>query len=189
VLDLDQWLPNPATRIHHRRDAACNRATLWAAAETVTIGESGLLGRLIRWRVPGARREQTYRGLFTTRPFVMLDEGDYHLLAGVCGKIWTVRPALTAVRSPSEFRQWRVPGTVRVLFAHWVTVTPAGAALISEIRVAPADGHASLRLRGLAPMIGRFQRLIGTEALQLAVRRAERQTTVEAQSTAASEQR
>jgi hypothetical protein len=45
--------------------------------------------------------------------------------------------------------------------------------LVSEVRVAPVDRSARLRLRGLWPLIGRFQGLIGSEPLRLAVRRAE----------------
>jgi hypothetical protein len=49
--------------------------------------------------------------------------------------------------------------------------------LVSEVRVAPVDRSARLRLRGLWPLIGRFQGLIGSEPLRLAVRRAEAELT------------
>ncbi len=171
--DLDRWLGAPAVRTYHHRTACSDGATLWRAAATVRVGESGLLGRLVRWRVPGARAEQTYRELFTAAPFLALDQGDAHLLAGLCGKIWTPRPALAELAAPSEFRDWRVPGTVRVLFAQWVAPADAGSALVSEVRVAPVDHGAALRLRTLWPLIGRFEHLISTEPLTLAVRRAE----------------
>jgi hypothetical protein len=171
--DLDRWLDQAAVRTYHHRTAATDGATLWRAAATVRIGESGVLGRLVRWRVPGARAEQTYRELFTAAPFLALDQGDAHLLAGLCGKIWTARPALARLAAPSEFHDWRVPGTVRVLFAQWVAPADTGAALVSEVRVAPVDHGAALRLRTLWPLIGRFESLISSEPLSLAVRRAE----------------
>lgn len=173
AVDLDHWLPDPAIRTHHRREAATDPANLWAAAESVRIGESGLLGRLICWRVPGTTRDQTYREMFTTDPFVVLDEGSHHLLAGLCGTIWATHPLLSLLTGPSEFREWCVPGTVQVLFAQWTEAALDGAALVSEVRVAPVDQHAQRRLRGLWPLIGRFEALIGREPLRLAVRRAQ----------------
>jgi hypothetical protein len=174
AVDLDLWLAEPAVRTYHRRTAVSDCHALWAAAGSVKIGESGLLGGLIRWRIPGARREQTYAEMFTAPPFVLLAQGEQHLIAGLCGKIWAARPVLTALDGPAEFLAWHVPGTVRVVFAQWVAPVDAGAELVSEVRVAPVDRGAQWRLRGLWPLIGRFQGLIGSEPLGLAVRRAER---------------
>lgn len=173
LADLDLWLPDPAVRTHHRREAAVEVTVLWAAAQTIRIGESRVLGRLVRWRIPGTRPEQTYREMFTSDPFVLLDEGEQHMFAGVCGKIWAARPALATLADRDEFSAWRVPGTARVLFAMWVAPTASGAALFSEVRVEPVDRDARARMRGIWPLISRFQGLIGTEPLRLAVRRAE----------------
>jgi hypothetical protein len=60
-----------------------------------------------------------------------------------------------------------------VLFAQWVAPTASGAALFSEVRVEPVDRDARARLRGIWPLISRFEGLIGTEPLRLAVRHAE----------------
>jgi hypothetical protein len=65
-------------RTHHRGEAAVEGAVLWAAAQTVRIGESRVLGRLVRWRIPGTRPE-----MFTSDPFMVLDEGEQHLFAGL----------------------------------------------------------------------------------------------------------
>ena len=73
-----------------------------------------------------------------------------------------------------EFLGWAQPGTVRVLFAHWVepAAGESAAALVSEARVQPVDRRARLRMRALWTLVARFERLIGGEALQVAVRRA-----------------
>ena len=173
VPDLDRWLAQPTVRTYYHREAASDRATLWRAAGSVRIGESGLLGRLVRWRVPGTEAQQTYREMFTSPPFLVIEQGDEHLLAGLCGKIWAARPVLAELRSPAEFAEWRVPGTVRVLFAQWVAPAGDTAALVSEVRVAPVDPGAARRLRTLWPLIGRFESLISSGPLSLAVRRAE----------------
>jgi hypothetical protein len=170
-------------RTYHRLEAAIDPASLWAAAESLRIGETGLLGRLVRWRVAGTRHEETYREMFTSEPFLVIDEGEHHLLAGLCGTIWTAQPALSPLASPSEFRDWSVPGTVQVLFAQWTAPTGRGAALVSEVRVAPVDRSARLRLRGLWPLIGRFEGLIGSQALRLAVCRSENESDRRREST------
>ena len=171
---LDRWLPDASIETHHRCEASCDLDTLWAAAMGVTIGESGLLGRLICWRIPGTRPEQSFHARFTSQPFLVLEEGDHYLLAGLCGDIWAPTPALARLSDPREFRGWNRPRTARVVFAHWVTPTRRGAAIVSEVRVSPVDRTANLRLSGLRPMIGRCQGLIGRAPLRLASERAER---------------
>jgi hypothetical protein len=165
--------PDPTVRTYHRLAAAADPAILWAAAGSVRIGESGLLERLIRWRVPGISHDQTYREMFTAQPFLVLDEGEHHLLAGLCGTIWTAHPELSPLSAPSEFRQWLRArdraGSVRTVDG----TGASGATLVTEVRVAPVDHSARLRLRGLWALIGRFEGLIGSEALRLAVHRAE----------------
>jgi hypothetical protein len=171
--DLDLWLPDPAVRTYHRREARVDGPVLWAAAQTIRIGESRVLGRLVRWRIPGTRPEQTFREMLISDPFVVLDEGEQHLFAGLCGKIWAARPALAKLSDRSEFTDWRVAGTARVVFAQWVEPAASGAAVVSEVRVDLVDRDARARMRGIWPLISRFEGLIGTEPLRLAVRRAE----------------
>ena len=73
---------------------------------------------------------------------------------------------------PEAFRTWAEPGTVRVLFAHWVEPDGDGSTIQSEARVAPVDRRAEVRLRSLWMLVGVFERLIGAESLELAVARA-----------------
>jgi hypothetical protein len=44
---------------------------------------------------------------------------------------------------------------------------------VSESRVDPVDRRSGLRLRALWSVVGRFERLIGGEAMRVAVARAE----------------
>ena len=85
-------------------------------------------------------------------------------------------PTPPAVSTPPRSREcWAQPGTVQVIFAHWVepAAGESAAALVSEARVQPVDRRARLRMRTLWTVVARFERLIGGEALQVAVRRAE----------------
>lgn len=172
--DLDAWLPEPVLRTVHRREADVGERALWAAAGEVALQDSRMLGRLVRWRIPGVPAGITYRELFRREPFIVLDEGEAHSLSGLAGRIWTLRRDYPQLEGPAAFRQFAEPGMARVLFAHWVEPAARGrVALVSEVRVAVDGARARSGLRLVRPLIGSFQNLIGSEALALAVRRAE----------------
>jgi hypothetical protein len=171
---LDDWMADPAVRSRHRRRAAAPAADLWAAAGELRLSDTRTLGRLVRWRIPGTPPGQTFRGLLSEYPFVVLDEGQRWSLSGLCGRIWTFGRDYPRLDGPQAFRAWDEPGTVRVLFAHCVEEDGAGAsAIVSEARVEPVDRAAALRLRSLWLVVGVFEWLIGAESLELAAARAE----------------
>jgi hypothetical protein len=171
---LDTWLPEPVVRTHHRRTAAAAPDALWEAANALRLSETRALGRLIRWRIPGLAAPLTYGELFRAYPFTVLEEGDRHLVAGLCGRIWTLARDYPRLPGPEAFAAWDEPGTVRVLFGHWVETDGAGSALVSEARVKPVDRAAGLRLRALWRLIGPFERLVGAEAIARATERSRR---------------
>ena len=173
-MHLDDWLANPAVRTRHRRRAAAEPDDLWAAAGGLRLSDTRTLGRLVRWRIPGTRRDQTFRGLLSEYPFIVLAESERWSLSGLCGRIWTMTRDYPRLDGPEAFREWSEPGTVRVLLATWVNGDGDGASeIVSEARVAPVDRAADLRLRSLWVVVGVFERLIGVESLELAVARAE----------------
>jgi len=171
---LDDWIARPVVRTRHRRRAVAGPGVLWDAACHLRLSETGRLGRLVRWRIPGTAPDQTFRGLLAEYPFVLLDEGERWSMSGLCGRIWTLTRDYPRLDGPDAFRAWDEPGTVRVLFAHWVEPDgDDGSAIVSEGRVAPVDRAAEVRLRSLWMLIGVFERLIGAESLELAVAHAE----------------
>jgi hypothetical protein len=171
---LDAWLPEPVVRTHHRRTAPTEPEALWRTANDLRLSDTRTLGRLVRWRIPGLDGTLTYGELFRAYPFTVLDEGEHHLIAGLCGRIWTLARDYPALDGPDAFAAWDEPGTVRVAFAHWVRPRDdGGAELLSEARVQPVDSHARLRLKAVWAVVGPFERLVGAEPLALAARRAE----------------
>jgi hypothetical protein len=170
---LEDWLPSHQVRTSHQRAADVDPAVLWDAARRVCVSETRSLGRLVRWRIPGLRTNQTFLEMFRAYPFTLLDEGETFSVSGLCGKIWTLARDYPRLEGPEDFRTWGEPGTVRVLFAHWVVPSDGGAKLFSEARVEPVDRAAALRLRALWTVIGGFERLVGAEALTIAVRQAQ----------------
>jgi hypothetical protein len=67
---LDRWLPEPVIRTHHRRASLVDPTRLWSAALTLSLSDTPLLGRLIRWRIPGTSADQSFAELFRTYPFI-----------------------------------------------------------------------------------------------------------------------
>jgi hypothetical protein len=169
---LDAWLPAPQVRTHHRRRATAPAGRLWEAASRVRLSETRKLGPLVRWRIPGLEPGLTYHELFRAYPFTVLEEGDGLLVSGLCGRIWTLHRDYPRLDGPEDFAAWREPGTVRVLFGHWVRADGDEAELVSEARVEPTDRLAAMRLRALWSVIGPFDRLVAAEPLALAARRA-----------------
>jgi hypothetical protein len=172
--DLDTWLAQPLIRVHHRREAGVDPATLWAAAQSVRLADTPALGRLVRLRIPGLTAAVAYDDMFRSAPFNVLDAADGLLVSGLVGRIWTLRRDYPALAQPDDFRRWSARGTVRVLFANWVEpVGEHGAALINETRVDAVDRGARLGLATLRPLITRAHSLIGSDGLDSAVRRAD----------------
>jgi hypothetical protein len=171
---LDAWLPEFAVRTRHCRRSPAAPDRLWAAANEVCMSETRSLGRLVRWRIPDTRTDQTFGQLLAAYPFCVLDEGERWSISGLCGRIWTLQRDYPRLHEPDDFRAWSEPGTVRVLIANWVDRDGDGSTITSEARVSPVDRRAAVRLRSLWVVIGVFERLIGGEALALAAERAGR---------------
>ena len=161
-------------RSRHASSADSEPDALWRAATQLRLSDTRSLGRLVRWRIPDLARDLTYGELFRAYPFTVLEEGENFLLAGLCGRIWTLARDYPRLAGPDAFAAWDEPGTVRVLFGHWVQGDGDGAVLYSEARVAPTDRSASLRLRALWKVIGPFERLVGAEAIKVATERSAR---------------
>jgi hypothetical protein len=170
--DLDAWLPDAQVTSRHRRTSSAERGALWAAAQEIRLDETRSLGRLIRWRIPGTPTDVTFSDFFARYPFTVLDEGPDWSISGLCGPIWTTSRDYGRIDAET-FRAWDRPGTVRVLFGHWVEDAEGGSALVSEARVEPTDRVGRLQLRALWLVVGRFERVVGAEPLPLAVDRAE----------------
>jgi hypothetical protein len=174
--DLDHWLPKPSLRIAHARETDADPDVLWASARSVRLAEAGLLGRLIRWRIPGTELKLTFDQLFRCPPFTVLDgSGDRALVSGLVGRIWTLRRDYPLLSDPEEFLSWSRSGTARVLFANWVDVAGTGRPrLNSEARVDGFGAQGRIGLAAVRPLVATFQQRIASDGIAAAVRRAER---------------
>jgi hypothetical protein len=171
---LDAWLPAATIRTHHRRVSAAPPDRLWESARAVRFADTRTLGRLVRWRIPGTDAGTTFDHLLRDYPFTVLEEDEHLIVSGLCGRIWTLARDYPRLGAPAAFRDWREPGTVRVLIAHWVEPLADGRTqIVSEARIAAVDRRAARRLRALWLVVGPFDHLVGAEGLTAAVRRAE----------------
>lgn len=174
--DLDQWLPSPGLRVTHRRESGVEPERLWEAARRVRLNDTALLGRLVRWRIPGTRSDISFDELLQNPPFIVLESnGDQALISGLVGRIWTLRRDYPRLADPGEFRSWSKRGTARVVMANWTE--PAGegqTALVSEVRVESIGTQGRVGLTAVRPLVSAFQHLIGTDGIEAAVRLAER---------------
>jgi hypothetical protein len=174
ALDLDAWLPSPAVRISHRRRSAAPAERLWAAAQAVRLGDTRVLGRLVRWRIPGTPPSISFDELFRSEPFLVLVDGEAALVSGIVGRIWTLRRDYPELTGEQEYLQWSRSGTAKVMFANWVEPARShGSLLRSETRVQTFGVQGRIGLASVRPMIRAFQPLIGSDAMAAAVRRAE----------------
>ncbi len=174
IPDLDDWLPDPAIRIAHRRASRAAPTRLWEAARKVRLADAGLLGRLVTWRIPGTRLGVSFDELFRDPPFRVLWEGEDGLVSGLVGRIWTLRRDYPQLSDSEEFQHWSQRGTARVLFANWVvTVDGGGAALMSETRVQAFGAQGRLGLAAVRPLVNAFQSRVGSDGIEAAVRVAE----------------
>jgi hypothetical protein len=171
--DLDTWLERPLVHVRHRREANVEPAALWEAARSIRLADTRTLGRLVRLRIPGLAAGSVYDEMFRSAPFNVLYEDDSALVSGLVGRIWTLRRDYPQLAVPDDFRHWSARGTVRVLFANWVEpVGSDGAALVNDTRVDAVDRGARLGLSTLRPLIARAHNLIGSEGLDIAIKRA-----------------
>jgi hypothetical protein len=171
---LDTWLPTPAVCIRHQRRSAVAPDVLWQAARAIRLRDTRLLGRVVRWRIPGVEAEASFDQLFRESPFTVLEENELALVSGIVGRIWTLRRDYPQLSSPEEFRSWSESGTARVLFANWVKPGQDGDSLLrAEVRAEPFGVQGRVGMASVRPLIRAFQQLIATDAMGVAVRRAE----------------
>ncbi len=173
--DLDKWLDAPALRVAHSRQSRVSVDELWRAAGQVRLGDTNVLGRLVRWRIPGLARDVSFDQLFRHPPFMVLEEGEHALVSGLVGRIWTLRRDYPELGSAAEFQAWAQTGTARVVIANWAQGNGDGRSrLNAEARVEAIGAQGRVGVAAVRPVVRGFQHLVGSDGINAAVRRAER---------------
>jgi hypothetical protein len=175
IAPIDSWLPHHHVRVRYARTAAATPDELWAAANQLRLRDTRTMRRLIRWRLgrhaPPA--ETTYRELFRSGIFTLLEEGERFSVSGAAGRIWSPSGDYARFESGDEYREWSHPGTAKVAFMTTVREHERGSEIVSESRVLVQGRRARIVFRGFWAVVGPFGRYVGSEVLAAAVRRAE----------------
>jgi hypothetical protein len=157
------------------RASAASPERLWEEANAFRIRQSRSLGPLIGHRLgrnaPAA--DATFRELFRTGIFTLLDEGERYSISGCAGKIWNPRGEFARLESAAEYREYHAPGTCKAVFLASVVEHPRGSEIVSEARVWCSDRRAWLHFVPLWTAVRPFSRLVGADALRRVVRQAE----------------
>ena len=172
---LDDWLPEHHVRLRYARTSSVAPEELWKAANEIRLADTRTMRRLIRWRLgrhaPGP--QTTYRDLFRSGIFTLLEDGERYSVSGAAGRIWSPSGDYARFESAAEYKEWSQPGTAKVVFLTAVSEHERGSEIVSEARVFVQGRRARILFRGLWAAVGRFGWVIGSEVLQAAVRKAE----------------
>ena len=125
---------------------------------------------------PASNPDLAFDELFRAPPFTVLAEEEGHaLVAGLVGRIWTLRRDYPELKDPVDFRTWDAPGTARVLFANWIEAPEDGPAVIhAEVRVEAIGAQGRVGVAAVRPLVRAFGQLIGSDGIEVAARHAER---------------
>ena len=141
--------PTPTVRTHHRRPADGRRRTLCGTRRATLRLVRHAHARPARPLAdPGPRARADLRRAVPRLPVHRARGGRARTCSPACAGGSGRSPATTrGSTGPRRSPAWDEPGTVRVLFAHWVeTDATDGAELVTEARVQPTD-----RTRRAAP--------------------------------------
>ena len=172
---LDDWLPKHTIRTRHRRAARVEPDALWEEALRVRVRDARVLGPVIARRLgrhmPSA--DVTFRELFRTGIFTLLEEGERYSISGTAGRIWNPAGPFERFESAADYRQHEEPGTAKVAVLTEVREHDRGAQIVNEARVWCVDRRAWLHFMPLWGAVAPFNLLIGREILRAVVQRAE----------------
>lgn len=162
-------------RTFHARASSATPERLWAAANDARVRDSRTLRPLIAMRLPGhgPGPETTFRELFRTGIFTLLEEGERHSISGVAGRLWTPTGHYARFETGADYKEYEQPGTAKVALMTSVREHERGSEIVTETRVWCVDRRAQLRFRPYWAVVGPFSRFIRLELLSAVTRRAE----------------
>jgi hypothetical protein len=164
-------------RVVSRRVSSAEPDALWRAAGRTRIRDTRVLRPLIGARLgPNAPSgNTTFRRLFRTGIFTLLEEGDHYSISGVAGCLWSPRGDYAHFGSAADYRQYDRPGRAKAAVMTLVREHHRGSEIVTEIRVWCTDRSAEMRFRPVWMVVAPFMRFVRMELLRSVARRAESQ--------------
>jgi hypothetical protein len=172
---LDPWLPDYQVRSLQRRASSADPDRLWQAAAETEIRDTRMLRPLIGARLgPHAPpAHTTFRELFRSGIFTLLEEGDHYSISGVAGCLWSPRGEYASFESAADYKEYEPPGRAKAAVLTQVREHERGSEIATEIRVWCTDRSAWLRFRPVWLLVAPFMRFVRMELLRQVARRAE----------------
>ena len=172
---LDSWLPDYQVRSLQRRVSRADPERLWSAAGQARIRDTRMLRPLIGARLgPNAPPAQTtFRELFRSGIFTLLEEGDRYSISGVAGCLWSPRGEYAHFESAADYKEYDPPGRAKAAVLTLVREHERGAEILTEIRVWCTDRSAWLRFRPVWLIVAPFMRFVRMDLMRSVARRAE----------------
>jgi hypothetical protein len=172
---LDTWLPDYHVRTVQRRVSRAAPDKLWEAAARTRIRDTRILRPVIGARLgPHAPpAETTFRELFRTDIFTLLEEGDRYSISGVAGCLWAPRGEYARFESAADYRQYEAAGRAKAAVMTLVREHERGSEIVTEIRVWCTDRRAEMRFRSVWLLVAPFMRFVRLDLLRTVARRAE----------------
>ena len=133
------------------------------------------LSRMIRWRLGSHAPplDTTFRDFFRTGIFIELEEGERHTISGVAGRIWTPSGHYERFAAAADYKEYAEPGTAKVALLNGVREHAKGSEIWNEARVWVSGRRTRMLFWPFWQVVHPFARLIATEGMAGAVRRAE----------------
>jgi hypothetical protein len=175
---LDSWLPDYQVRAVHRRASRAQPPALWKSAQRTRIRDTRVLRPLIGARLgPHAPpADTTFRELFRTGIFTLLEEGDRYSISGVAGCLWSPRGEYARFESAADYKEYEPPGRAKAAVMTLVRDHERGSEIVTEIRVWCTDRRAEMRFRPVWMLVAPFLRFVRIDLLRAVARRAEAAT-------------
>jgi hypothetical protein len=172
---LDPWLPDYQVRSLQRRASSADPDRLWEAAGQTEIRDTRMLRPLIGARLgPNAPpADTTFRELFRTGIFTLLEEGDHYSISGIAGCLWLPRGEYARFESAADYKEYEPPGRAKGAVLTIVREHERGSEILTEIRVWCTDRSAWLRFRPVWLIVAPFMRFVRLDLLRTVTRRAE----------------
>jgi hypothetical protein len=172
---LDSWLPDYQVRSLQRRVSSADPDRLWEAAGQTRIRDTRMLRPLIGARLgPHAPpADTTFRELFRSGIFTLLEEGDHYSISGIAGCLWSPRGDFARFESAADYKEYEPPGRAKGAVLTQVREHERGSEIATEIRVWCTDRSAWLRFRPVWLIVAPFMRFVRMDLLRQVARRAE----------------
>lgn len=150
-----KWLPAAAFSEHHRAAVTGEPSQIIAALLGFDDGKDPIVRFMLQlreapirlWDGLGGRSGLRGRPRFGLHEFTILEQGEMHLVLGLCGRFWRPDFGLVEIRDAQDFAAFDRPGVARLVMVFTVENSLGGVAvqqLVTETHVHCPDRRSQM---------------------------------------------